>query len=183
MKKIVLYLVTILLALSLIFSLSACKLLDLGRSSSSEHDFSLSDTLSMPPIHKTEPPTEAPTEPPTEPPTEKSAEDKINEYIESEELQKELEELNSTYESVYKIELRAEGEKLIYEFTLVEKIDDSIVDNMKDELESYMETFDSTFQLIANMMKIDLDLENPSVVINYNNADGTLIASFEYEAE
>lgn len=109
-------------------------------------------------------------------------EEKLKSYVESEEFQTELETMTSSFSSVGEMEVKAEGEKLIYDLTLTTEIPDSALDAVKTQLESSFESLASTFENVANQLKNDLGIENATVVVNINLSDGTNILTFDYTA-
>lgn len=109
-------------------------------------------------------------------------EKKLENFIESDSFKEQMDSLSSQFESILDIDVRAEDSKIIYDFTYKEQITDSTLDVVKDGLDSSFQTSASTYENIANAMKKEIGISNPSVVINFNNADGTIITSKEFYA-
>ncbi len=109
-------------------------------------------------------------------------EQKLKSYIESDTVQKQLESMTSSFESMLDIDVKAEGEKLVFDFTYKTQLDDSTLDLMKSQLETSFNSLSSTFESLANQIKKEVGIENATVVININNADGKNIINLDYKA-
>lgn len=109
-------------------------------------------------------------------------EQKLKSYIESDTVQKQLDSMTSSFESMLDIDVKAEGEKLVFDFTYKTQLDDSTLDLMKSQLETSFNSLSSTFESLANQIKKEVGIENATVVININNADGKNIISLDYKA-
>lgn len=90
--------------------------------------------------------------------------------------------MTSSFESMLDIDVKAEGEKLVFDFTYKTQIDDSTLDLMKSQLETSFNSLSSTFESLANQIKKEVGIENATVVININNADGKNIINLDYKA-
>lgn len=109
-------------------------------------------------------------------------EQKLKSYIESDTVQKQLDSMTSSFESMLDIDVKAEGEKLVFDFTYKTQLDDSTLDLMKSQLETSFNSLSSTFESLANQIKKEVGIENATVVIKINNADGKNIISLDYKA-
>lgn len=109
-------------------------------------------------------------------------EQKLKSYIESDTVQKQLDSMTSSFESMLDIDVKAEGEKLVFDFTYKTQLDDSTLDLMKSQLETSFNSLSSTFESLANQIKKEVGIENATVVININNADGKNIINLDYKA-
>lgn len=109
-------------------------------------------------------------------------EKKLKSYIESDTVQKQLESMTSSFESMLDIDVKAENEKLVFDFTYKTQLDDSTLDLMKSQLETSFNSLSSTFESLANQIKKEVGIENATVVIKINNADGKNIISLDYKA-
>ncbi len=109
-------------------------------------------------------------------------EQKLKSYIESDTVQKQLESMTSSFESMLDIDVKAENEKLVFDFTYKTQLDDSTLDLMKSQLETSFHSLSSTFESLANQIKKEVGIENATVVIKINNADGKNIISLDYKA-
>lgn len=109
-------------------------------------------------------------------------EQKLKSYIESDTVQKQLDSMTSSFESMLDIDVKAEGEKLVFDFTYKTQLDDSTLDHMKSQLETSFNSLSSTFESLANQIKKEVGIENATVVININNADGKNIINLDYKA-
>ena len=81
------------------------------------------------------------------------------------------------------IEILAEGNTLIYEYTFEEdSLDDSMLDAVKEQLVSGLESAASTFEGIASDLNDELKVENSTVVVRYLY-NGETLAESEYTAD
>jgi len=81
------------------------------------------------------------------------------------------------------IELLAEGNTLIYEYTFEENnFNDSELDTVTDQLVSRLESYASTFEGIASDLNKELKIDNSKVVVRYLY-NGETLAESEYTAD
>lgn len=81
------------------------------------------------------------------------------------------------------IELLAEGNTLIYEYTFEENnFNDSELDTVTDQLVSRLESYASTFEGIASDLNDELKVDNSTVVVRYLY-NGETLAESEYTAD
>ncbi|MGN0508458.1 MAG: DUF4854 domain-containing protein [Ruminococcus sp.] len=109
-------------------------------------------------------------------------EQKLKNYIESDTVQEQISSMTSSFESMLDIDVKAEGEKVVFDFTYKTQIDDATLETVKSQLETAFDSLASTFESMANQIKKEVGIENATVVININNADGTNIVNLEYKA-
>lgn len=109
-------------------------------------------------------------------------EEKLANYISSDTFQSQVDSMEQSFGSALKIDVKAEGSKIIYDFTYTTQIDSSLVATTKETLDSTFNSLSSTYEDIANSIKKEVGVENPVVVININNADGTEITTLEFSA-
>ena len=109
-------------------------------------------------------------------------EQKLKSYIESDTVQEQISSMTSSFESMLDIDVKAEGEKVVFDFTYKTQIDDATLETVKSQLETAFDSLASTFESMANQIKKEVGIENATVVININNADGTNIVNLEYKA-
>ncbi len=164
MKKIALLIAAIVMTLTCVFVISAC---DQTPKESVVSQASEEDVVSQTPEEDV---------------YSQEAEEKIESFIESDSFQEQIDSVKSQFESVFYMDIRAEDSSIVYEYTYKNQIPDSELDATKDYIESSIPTTASTFESMANAMKRELKISNPSVVLNYINADGTLITSAEFYA-
>ena len=106
--------------------------------------------------------------------------DTVKEWVESEDVQKELNDtIADLDDSSMKMEVLGEDDKLIYSYTFLEEVPDGIA----EQLESALNEQASTFEEVAASLKEEVDVENPIVVVEYLNSDGSEICSQEFTAE
>ncbi|MGN0503287.1 MAG: DUF4854 domain-containing protein [Ruminococcus sp.] len=109
-------------------------------------------------------------------------EQKLKSYIESDTVQEQINSMTASFGSVLDIDVKADGEKVVFDFTYKTQIEDTLLDSIKSQLETSFDTLASTFEEFANQIKKEAGIENAAVVININNADGTNIVNLEYKA-
>ncbi|MGN0491219.1 DUF4854 domain-containing protein [Ruminococcus sp.] len=109
-------------------------------------------------------------------------EQKLKSYIESDTVQEQISSMTSSFESILDIDVKAEGEKLVFDFTYKTQIDDATLETVKTQLETAFDSLASTFENMANQIKKEVGIENAAVIININNADGKNIVNLEYKA-
>lgn len=111
-----------------------------------------------------------------------SPEEKLKTYIESESFQSELDSLKTAFGSTLGIDVNADENKLVFEFTYNTQISNDLVDSVKEQLDTSFNAMSSTFENIANQLKSEVGIENPVVVIKILNSDKTTITELEFEA-
>lgn len=109
-------------------------------------------------------------------------EQKLQNYIQSDTVKKQIDSMTSQFESMLDIDVKAEGEKLVFDFTYKTQIDDATLATVKSSLETAFSSLASTFETLANQIKKEVGLAGATVVININNADGKNIVNLEYKA-
>lgn len=107
----------------------------------------------------------------------------LENYFKTEEMQEMLQEAkDSIIGSQMTIDIRAEGNALIYEYTFDEGIfEDSMIDAVKEQLVSGLASEAATFEGIASDLNSELKINNCTVVVRYfyNNE---LLTESEYSA-
>ena len=108
----------------------------------------------------------------------------LEKYFQTDEMQEMVQEAKHSVEgSGMSIEILAEGNTLIYEYTFEEdSFDDSMLDAVKEQLVSGLESTASTFEGIASDLNDELKVENSTVVVRYLY-NGETLAESEYTAD
>ena len=108
----------------------------------------------------------------------------LEKYFQTDEMQEMVQEAKDSVEgSGMSIEILAEGNTLIYEYTFEEdSFDDSMLDAVKEQLVSGLESTASTFEGIASDLNDELKVENSTVVVRYLY-NGETLAEGEYTAD
>ena len=108
----------------------------------------------------------------------------LEKYFQTDEMQEMVQEAKDSVEgSGMSIEILAEGNTLIYEYTFEEdSFDDSMLDAVKEQLVSGLESTASTFEGIASELNDELKVENSTVVVRYLY-NGETLAESEYTAD
>ena len=108
----------------------------------------------------------------------------LEKYFQTDEMQEMVQEAKDSVEgSGMSIEILAEGNTLIYEYTFEEdSFDDSMLDAVKEQLVSGLESTASTFEGIASDLNKELKIDNSKVVVRYLY-NGEILAESEYTAD
>lgn len=108
----------------------------------------------------------------------------LEKYFQTDEMQEMVQEAKDSVEgSGMSIEILAEGNTLIYEYTFEEdSFDDSMLDAVKEQLVSGLESAASTFEGIASDLNDELKVENSTVVVRYLY-NGETLAESEFTAD
>ena len=108
----------------------------------------------------------------------------LEKYFQTDEMQEMVQEAKDSVEgSGMSIEILAEGNTLIYEYTFEENIfNDSELDTVTDQLVSGLESYASTFEGIASDLNEELKIDNSKVVVRYLY-NGEILAESEYTAD
>lgn len=111
----------------------------------------------------------------------------LDDFINSSIMQDQLEEqVASLEESGISCEITADGEKLVYSYTLT---DDSVTSSLdmaalKESLDSSLESQADVFTNVAASLPDAVEgMENPAVVVRYLDSTGAEITSREFPAE
>ena len=108
----------------------------------------------------------------------------VEEYVNSDELQSQLAELKSSLsESGMSIDIKAEGNALIYVYTYETIAKADFDDSMVQTLETGLDDQADTFKEVANSLKEATNDANPVVKIQYVSSDGSVIVQKEYTAD
>lgn len=109
----------------------------------------------------------------------KSLDGFVNSDIMKEELDSQMESLEGTGITC---ELTADGDKLVYNFTIEDEALASTMD--KATLDTQLEAMSTTFESIASTLPDAVEgVENPAVVVRYLDPAGEEITSMEFTAE
>lgn len=181
MKKNVLRIFAAVLALCLALSLTACGSTQSGTSSAAKESSTVQE-----PSTQEEDQTAENTPQTAEEGQDESQEDtgtagaaaysSIEEFVSSEEIQSQLEAMQTEEMGVA---VTGEGNKLIYTYTFAEGI---ATDGMAEVLEAGIQAQASTFQSIAATIALAVDVEDPVVVVRYQDSTGAEIYSAEFSA-
>lgn len=105
----------------------------------------------------------------------------MDEFVASDELKAELASAKESLgNSGLDITVVAEGNKLVYVYTMQEQMDTA---GMAEALKSGLDAQSATFENVAKSLTEAVDVENPTVVVRYLNNDGSEIYSQEFHAQ
>lgn len=104
----------------------------------------------------------------------------MEEYVESPVIKDTIDSLLETMESMgMNIEVKGDGNKLIYEYTFLQQMD---ADTVKESLETSLESQATTMESVAKSLIGVVEVDTPVVVVRYLNADGSELYSREFTA-
>ena len=109
-------------------------------------------------------------------------EQKLANYIASDTCQKDIDTLKSSFGSTLDIDVKAEGENVVFTFAYKTDLPEESLDTVKSTLETGFDSMSSTFEGFANDIKDEAGVDNPSVVIEINTKDGKNLFSKTYNA-
>ena len=111
-------------------------------------------------------------------------EDLINSMINTASFKKQLESFQDANKETMNIDVYADNNALVYEYTFIKTIEsddlDSKIDTLKESLES--DSMASTFKSVVNAVKA-LGVSDPVVRVVYKNGDGAELASKDYTVD
>lgn len=164
MKKKILLLLSVVLAVTMLFAgCSGDKGSNSDVSSQPDNDSSLSSTVSPEPEESAEPESKV------------NGSELVQAFVDG--LQSEIEAYEKEAAGVFVIEIVARGESIIYRYTLTADMVEDI-DALRDGLEEGMEAQKESLVPAVDFLRA-AGVENPSVIMEYLNVDGTEIYSIE----
>lgn len=105
----------------------------------------------------------------------------VEEFAESDMLQEQIDGLKKTISSLgLNVEVTGEDNKLIYTYRYLEDVQ---MEGLADALSTQLNAQAATFKSIAASLKEAVEVDNPVVVVTYQNVDGTEIYSQEFTAD
>ena len=104
-------------------------------------------------------------------------EQKLANYIASD-----TDTLKSSFGSTLDIDVKAEGENVVFTFAYKTDLPEESLDTVKSTLETGFDSMSSTFEGFANDIKDEAGVDNPSVVIEINTKDAKTLFSKTYNA-
>lgn len=109
--------------------------------------------------------------------------DTLEDFVNSDIMQQQLEAQIASLEGTgISAELVADGDKLVYNFTIEDADVAALMD--KATLDSTLESQASTFESIASTLPTAIEnIENPAVVVRYLDPTGAEITSMEFTAD
>ena len=93
----------------------------------------------------------------------------VEEFVQSEEVQQQVQKASEQYQ--------ADGDKLVFTYAVSTQIDAAAT---IPALEMEFDAQASSFTEVIQQMREQIDVENPSIVLRYVNADGSEILSREF---
>ena len=87
---------------------------------------------------------------------------------------------NNSYSSIT-MNVYAEGDTLVYDYTFTQAFTESELATVKSSLDSSLESASGTFSDVVKELKTYVNVENPKAKVIYRNSDGTEITERIYE--
>lgn len=102
----------------------------------------------------------------------------LDDFINSDYAKKIIDSTQETAGDVMTFELIAEGNKLVYKYKYTSNvnIDGSNFDN-------YLDSYTSTYTASAKEIERIVDVDDPHIILRYNNDDDTLIYEIEFDSD
>lgn len=102
----------------------------------------------------------------------------VEEFVQSEEVQQQLQQASEQYQADgLTITASADGDKLVFTYAVSTQIDAAAT---IPALEMEFDAQASSFTQVIQQMREQIDVQNPSIVLRYVNADGSEILSREF---
>ena len=102
----------------------------------------------------------------------------VEEFVQSEEVQQQVQQASEQYQADgLTITASADGDKLVFTYAVSTQIDAAAT---IPALEMEFDAQASSFTQVIQQMREQIDVENPSIVLRYVNADGSEILSREF---
>lgn len=178
MKKNVVRIFAAMMALCLALSLTACGSTQSGTSSAANESSTVQESSTQEESQTSEktPATTEEGQDETDTAGTAYAFGSMEEFVNSDEIQSQLEAMQTEELGVT---VTGEGNKLIYTYTFAEG---TATDGMAEALDSAVQAQASTFESIAASIALAVDVENPVVVVRYQDSTGAEIYSAEFSA-
>ena len=102
----------------------------------------------------------------------------VEEFVQSEEVQQQVQQASEQYQADgLTITASADGDKLVFTYAVSTQIDAAAT---IPALEMEFDAQASSFTQVIQQMREQIDVENPSIVVRYVNADASEILSREF---
>ena len=98
----------------------------------------------------------------------------IQEYIDLPAFQSQLKSLKNSAGSIMNIEIKAEGDALVYEYQYTSQMGSAVADSLKSQLAS--QNITNVFNNVVTELKNKTTVANPYVIVRYLNKDGSVLA-------
>lgn len=106
----------------------------------------------------------------------------VEDYLNNEQVQESIQkQLDNSTDSSIKMDVYAEGDTLVYDYTFTQNFSESELATVKSSLDSSLENTSGTFSDVVKELKTYVNVENPKAKVIYRNSDGTEITERIYE--
>ena len=106
--------------------------------------------------------------------------DTIEDYINTPDVKKSIDSAKDASSDVMTFDYHAEGNQLVYDYTYNDHISDSDLDGIRTNLENSLESNADKYTEVVKVLKKNVKINDPQIVLNYHNADGSVIATRTY---
>ena len=106
--------------------------------------------------------------------------DTVEDYINTPDVKKSIDSAKDASSDVMTFDYHAEGNQLIYDYTYNDQISDSDLDGIRTNLENSLESNADKYTEVVKVLKKNVKINDPQIVLNYHNADGSVIATRTY---
>ena len=105
----------------------------------------------------------------------------IQDYISDPEISQSMDSARESMGDKISFEYHAEGDKLFYDYTYTDQYDESSVATLKPVLETSLENNIDSFKEVVDVIRKNVNVASPKLVVTYYNNDGTVIATRTFE--
>ena len=106
----------------------------------------------------------------------------VEDYLNNEQVQESIQkQLDNSTDSSIKMDVYAEGDTLVYDYTFTQAFTESELATVKSSLDSSLENASGTFSDVVKELKTYVNVENPKAKVIYRNSDGAEITERIYE--
>ena len=101
----------------------------------------------------------------------------VQDYISDPEVKESIDSAKDSNSEIVTFDYYADGNQLVYDYTYTQQYDEERVAEMKKSLDETLEKNSSYYMQVVDQLRKNVDVENPQLVMNYRNSDGTIIAT------
>lgn len=105
----------------------------------------------------------------------------IQDYISDPEISQSIDSARESMGDKITFEYHAEGDMLFYDYTYTDQYDESAVATLKPVLETSLENNIDSFREVVDVIRKNVNVANPKLVVTYHNNDGTVIATRTFD--
>lgn len=106
--------------------------------------------------------------------------DSLESFIESSVFQEQVKTYKEMYSDTMDVDVIAEGDSLVYLYTLKEQYDEKEAALFKSTMEASESSMESAMLEVIDSIKETVKVDNPAVIVRFCNADDTVIYEKTY---